>query len=182
MRKIALTSLLLSLSAIIPVHAQDAAKPAGFRGEFLTQLDDVEKKMVSLAEAMPEEKYSWRPGKGVRSVGEVYVHIATANYGIPIFLGVKPPAGFDRNAEKTVTAKPAILDLLKASFENVRQTALKMTDADLEKQVKFFGGKMVSERSVLLLMATHMHEHMGQSIAYARTNGVVPPWSAGKAE
>src|SRR2546430_17376293 len=103
MRRNALTYLLLSLSALTGLRAADAVKPTGFRAEFLTQLDDVEKKMVSLAEAMPESKYFWRPGEGVRSVGEVYVHLASANYGIPIFLGVKPPAGFDRNADKTVT-------------------------------------------------------------------------------
>src|SRR4051794_29838839 len=105
MRPNALMYVLLSLSSLSMLSAADAAKPTGFRAEFITQLDDVEQKMVSLAEAMPESKYSWRPGEGVRSVGEVYVHLASANYGIPIFLGVKPPAGFDRNAEKTVTAK-----------------------------------------------------------------------------
>ena len=181
MRQNTLTCVLLTLSTALLAHAQ-SAKPTGFRGEFLTQLEDVETKMVGLAQAMPEEKYSWRPGAGVRSVGEVYVHLAVANIGLPAFLGMKPPAGFDRNAEKTVTSKAKIVELLKTSFESARQAALKVSDADLEKIVKIFGGKEVTERAVLLLMATHMHEHMGQSIAYARTNNVVPPWSASKGE
>jgi uncharacterized damage-inducible protein DinB len=69
--------------------------------------------------------------------------------------------------------------MIKASFDHMRGVAANMTDADLDKQVKFFGGKMTSERAVLLLIATHMHEHLGQSIAYARVSGIVPPWSAG---
>ena len=181
MRQNVLTCVLVSLSALMVVHAEDA-KPTGFRAEFITQLEDVEKKMIGLAQAMPEEKYSWRPGPGVRSIGEVYAHLAVANIGIPVFLGVKPPAGFDRDSEKTVTSKAKIIELLKTSFQSARQTALKVSDTDLDKMVKFFGGKEVTQRSVLLLLATHMHEHMGQSIAYARMNGVVPPWSAGKSE
>jgi uncharacterized damage-inducible protein DinB len=182
MRKDALKYLLLSFCALTAVHAADPVKTTGFREEYLTQLDEVEKKVISLAQGVPEDRYSWRPGKGVRSIGEVYVHLASANYGIPIFIGVKPPAGFDQNAEKTVTEKVRILEMLKGSFENARKAASNMSDSDLDKQVKFFGGKMVTQRSVLLLMATHMHEHMGQSIAYARTNGIVPPWSAGGGE
>ena len=79
-------------------------------------------------------------------------------------------------------AKDKILEMLKGSFENARKTAMAVPDADLDKTVKFFGGQMATKRSVLLLMATHMHEHLGQSIAYARMNNVVPPWSAGKSE
>jgi len=182
MRQTALRWVVLSVSALTLVCAEDVPKPTGFRAEFLTQLDDVEKKMVSLAEVMPEDKYSWRPNEGVRSVGQVYVHLASANFGIPFFLGIKPPAGIDRDAENKVMSKKEILDMLKASFENARKTALSIPDSELDKTVKFFGGKMATKRSVLLLMATHMHEHLGQSIAYARMNSVVPPWSTGKSE
>jgi uncharacterized damage-inducible protein DinB len=182
MRQNALPCLLLSLSALTFLHAEDAAKPMGFRAEFLTQLDDVEKKIVSLAVAVPEEKYSWRPNEGVRSVGEVFVHVAFANYGIPAFLGMKPLTRMDREAETKITSKDKIVELLKESFENARKTALGTPDADLDKTVKSLGGKMVTKRSVLLLMATHMHEHLGQAIAYARMNNVIPPWSKGKSE
>ncbi len=182
MRRNALRCLLLSLSAVTFVHAEDAPKPVGFRAEFLAQLDDVQKKAVSLANAVPEEKYAWRPTEGVRSVGEVFVHIASANYGIPVFLGMKPPAGLDRDAETKITSKDKVVELLTESFENVRKTALSIPDADLDKTVKFFGGKMATKRAVLLLMATHMHEHLGQAIAYARMNNVIPPLSTGKSE
>jgi len=54
-----------------------------------------------------------------------------------------------------------------------------MSDASLEKPVDFFGNKM-STRSILMVLLSHMHEHLGQSIAYARTVGVVPPWTAAR--
>ncbi len=153
-----------------------AAQTTGFRAEFLRQLDDAEKKCVGLAEKMPEEKYSWRPGEGVRSIGEVYVHIAAANYLFSGFVGAKMPAGISPNMEKTVTKKAEIVDLMKRSFAFARQAVTAMPDADLEKPVKMFGNT-VTERAALLVMSNHLHEHLGQSIAYARTNGVVPPWS-----
>jgi len=153
-----------------------AGPTSGFRGEFLKQLDDVEKKCVSLAEATPEAKYAWRPAAGVRSIGEVFVHIAGANYMFTRFIGAKMPEGLDPNMEKTVTKKADITELLKKSFAHARQAVSNMPDADLEKQVKMFGN-MVSERQALFVMANHMHEHLGQSIAYARMNGITPPWT-----
>jgi uncharacterized damage-inducible protein DinB len=160
----------------VSLTAQPApAKVPGFRGLFLKQLEDVQGKVVGLAEAMPQEKYSWRPADGVRSVAEVFTHIASANFFLPTFIGVKPPATFSPAIAKE-TDKAKVVDALKSSFEHVRQVALNMPDADLEKPVKLFGQDTTYE-GVLFLIANHMHEHLGQSIAYARTNGVVPPWS-----
>jgi uncharacterized damage-inducible protein DinB len=161
--------------------AQQAPPPptSGFRAEFLRQLDDVEKKMVALAEAVPQEKYSWRPAEGVRSVSEVYMHLAGANFMLPRFVGVEPPAGIDRSMEKTVTEKAKVVEQLKQSFDHVRQVALATADANLDHSTKLFG-RDATIREAFLLMATHMHEHLGQAIAYARMNGVVPPWTAAR--
>ncbi len=153
------------------------APESGFRAEFLRQLDDVEKKMTSLAQAMPQEKYSWRPGDGVRSVSEVFMHVAGANFMLPNFAGVKPPAGISRDMEKTVTEKSKVSEMLKQSFEHIRTAITGTSDADMDKPTKLFG-RPATYRGVYLLMANHMHEHLGQAIAYARVNGVVPPWSA----
>lgn len=172
------TSVLLLAGA--PARAQSGASssaPAGFRGEFLRQLADVEKKVTSLAQAMPQEKYSWRPGEGVRSVSEVFVHIAGANYLFPSFIGVKPPAGVSRDMEKTVTEKAKVAEILSQSFQHARQAVQDVSDADLDKPIKLFG-RSATTRELFFIMANHMHEHLGQSIAYARVNGVVPPWSA----
>lgn len=147
------------------------------RADFLRQLTDVEKKYTSLAQAMPQAKLSWRPGEGVRSVSEVFMHITGANYMLPTFLGVKAPEGLSRDMEKTVTDKDKIIPMMKDSFAHIRKAVESIPDADLNKKTKFFGNEM-TYHSVIALMANHMHEHLGQLIAYARTNGVVPPWSA----
>jgi uncharacterized damage-inducible protein DinB len=173
-----LVSVLLPVCAVVTLNAQPAApaKAPGFRDLFLTQLKDVESKVVALADAMPQEKYGWRPAEGVRSISEVYMHIAVANYFLPNFMGVKPPQGFNPAMEKTVTDKAKVVEAVKASFAHVRQAVTDLPDTDLDKPTKMFG-QQTSYQGVLFLIANHMHEHLGQSIAYARTNGVVPPWS-----
>jgi uncharacterized damage-inducible protein DinB len=152
------------------------AKPSTFRSEFLAQQDGVEKYLVSLAEAIPAEKYGWRPGDGVRSVSEVLMHITGGNFLLAGFAGVKAPEGLDPSMEKTVTEKAKVIDTLKKSFANVRQVLTNASDADLDKPVKMFG-RDTSVRGVLFAIANHEHEHLGQSIAYARMNGIVPPWT-----
>ena len=172
-----LVSLALFCAGVgVHVSAQPAPKTAGFRDMFLEQLKDVETKIVGLAEAMPEEKYNWRPEEGVRSNKEVYVHIAFANYFLPSFIGVKPPAGISPAMEKAPADKAKVIETVKASFVYIRQVVANLPDADLDKQTKFFGQEM-TYRGMLFFTANHMHEHLGQSIAYARTNHVTPPWS-----
>jgi uncharacterized damage-inducible protein DinB len=153
--------------------------PAGFRAEYVAEIDRVGKKLVDLAEAMPADKYSWRPGPGVRSVAEVYMHIVVSSSRIRTFLGLPPMEGVTQESEKTITDKAQIVSLLKKSIENVRAAGANLTNADLDKTIKTPGGREMTEREVLMLLITHMHEHLGQSIAYARINGVTPPWSKG---
>jgi uncharacterized damage-inducible protein DinB len=159
--------------------APPPAAPASFRQVFLNRLQDTETKLVSLTEATPQEKLTWRPGEGVRSVSEVFMHIAGSNYFFLTPLGVKPPAGLNMGAEKSVTAQADIVAALKKSFAHVRTAVEGMSDADMSKATKMFGQSLTYE-GVLFVMANHMHEHFGQSIAYARTNGIVPPWSQKK--
>ncbi len=165
-------------SAPVRVFADDAAAPAGVKADVMAMMKDAENKLNQLAEAMPEGKYSWRPGKGVRSVGEVYMHVATANYGIPSFMGVTPPAGFDfQKYEGSLTKKADIQKALKDSFAHVEKAWLDLPESQMDDPVELFGMKMTKRGAFMLVMA-HMHEHLGQSIAYARSNGVVPPWTA----
>jgi uncharacterized damage-inducible protein DinB len=159
--------------------AAPAAPTSGFRADFLSDWDDMAKKAASLAEAMPAEKYSWRP-QGARSVSEIYMHIASGNFGFMRLLGVQPPAGIDPPAlEKSVTEKARVVEILKQSFAHVRRAVLNTSDADLDKSVQFFG-QPSTIRNVLYIVGTHQHEHFGLSIAYARVNGVVPPWTAAR--
>lgn len=150
-------------------------KATGFRGEFIADLDDVQDKIMALASSVPAEKYSWRPALGVRSVSEVFMHIAGGNYFLATFVGQQPPADLARDLER-ITDKTAVLAEMKKSFDHLRRVIAAETDADLEKSVNLFG-KPATHRYVFTTILNHLHEHLGQSIAYARMNGVVPPWS-----
>ena len=166
------------------VRAQAPAAPpsgcapaSGFRAEYAAEVESVGGKLVALAQAMPADKYGWRPGPGVRSVGEVYMHVVAANSTLPSFLGLKRMEGITRESEKTITEKARIVELLKVSIANAAAAGAAVSDADLDRKVKTFGDQEMTERQILVRILVHMHEHLGQSIAYARINGVTPPWS-----
>jgi uncharacterized damage-inducible protein DinB len=179
MKPITCGALALAFLVGAPSPARAQAAPGGLRGDLLAQLDDAATKLVQLAEAMPQDKYGWRPGPGVRSVSEVLMHVAGGNNFIPTFAGVKMPAGTPpRDAEKTITDKAQVVGHLKQSFEHARAAIRDFKDADLDKPATFFGGQKTTCRNVLLVVVTHAHEHLGQLIAYARTNAIAPPWSA----
>jgi uncharacterized damage-inducible protein DinB len=164
------------MKPIIPLT--QAAPASGVRAEFLTELKVREDKFVRLAEAIPADKYTWRPAEGVRSVSEVFLHVAAANYNLPRNFGFPVPAGFTpRGFDKSTTDKTKIIDTLKDSFAHVRQAVLNVPDSDLEKQVDWFTGSKITYRGIMLFIIAHMSEHLGQSIAYARVNGIVPPWT-----
>ena len=174
----AMVMFLLSLAAAQDKSdAKSTEAPKGFRADFLTELKDVEGKILDLAGAMPADKYSWRPMDDVRSVSEVYMHIGGANYLLPTFIGIKAPMEMKPDMEKTVTDKTKVIEFVKQSFEHIRNAIMNTSDADLDKPAKFFGQE-TTVRGVFFKAANHMHEHLGQSIAYARMNKVVPPWTA----
>jgi uncharacterized damage-inducible protein DinB len=169
----------ISFLSAFSAFAQGQTAPAmasGFKQDLIKDIEEAEKKLVMLAEAVPAEKYSWRPGDGVRSISEVYMHVAGGNYLLPSFAGYTPPPGISRDMEKTITEKDKVIDALKQSFVHLHQAVEKTSDSDFDKKVKFFGEEG-TVRYVFLVAASHCHEHLGQSIAYARTNGIVPPWS-----
>lgn len=173
---IAATPLAAAVRA--PRELRQAASPSvprtGVRAELLHDLDDMQKKILSLATAMPADKYSWRPVRGVRSVSEVYMHIAGGNYTLVSFVGDKPM--LDTRSYERVTEKPRVLEELRRSFDYLRDTIVNTSDADLEKSIRMFGNDS-TERAAFMMALNHLHEHLGQSVAYARMNGVVPPWS-----
>jgi uncharacterized damage-inducible protein DinB len=143
----------------------------GWMGEF----DHAARQINALAEATPAEKFGWRPAPGIRSVSEVYMHVAIANYYLLSQAGGKlpPEVKIAETMEKSVTAKPDVLKWLKDSQELVRASYPKL---DRQKKVKFFSEDTTAD-GVLMRLLVHDHEHMGQSIAYARMIGVKPPWS-----
>lgn len=171
--KVRFVSLLLLLVPSLLFAQPQNGK--GFRSEFMSDLDEVQGKILKLANAVPAEKYAWRPGEGVRSVSEVYMHIAGANYFLATFVNVQPPSTMPKDIEK-ITDKKLVLTELQKSFDHLRMVMKNTPDADFDKQVMLFG-KPTTERAVFATILNHLHEHLGQSIAYARMNGVVPPWS-----
>jgi uncharacterized damage-inducible protein DinB len=143
----------------------------GWQGEF----GHSSKQLLQLAEATPADKFSWRPAPGVRSVSEVYMHIALANYELLGQAGIQHTdfVNLGKDPEKGLTAKADVIKFLKESFAAVDSHYAK---ADKSAKVKLFGRETTTD-GVLLRILVHNHEHMGQSIAYARMIGVVPPWS-----
>lgn len=168
-------------------HGTMVMPTSGIRAELIQDVESLERQYLALAEAM-KGKYGWRPAEGVRSVSEVFMHVAAANYMIPTMAGVQPPEAF--RAEDTratmgklqalekITDEAKVVEELRHSFEHVKHAIASTPDGELDTATKMFG-QDATKRRVLTVLATHMHEHLGQSIAYARTNGVVPPWSQG---
>lgn len=158
-------------------QSTDKAATYGFRQRAVIELKGVQQEIVSLAQAMPQEKYTWRPADGVRSVSEVYLHMAAANFGLTALTGAAPYPGFKfQGYERSTTDKATIIDQLNKSFEYAETSIGNLSDADLLKPKKFQEFETVGD--IVLHIVAHAHEHLGQSIAYARMNGVVPPWTA----
>ena len=153
-------------------------KPTGVRADILRELNEAEKKIVGLAEVTPADKFGWRPAEGVRSIGEAYLHIAGGNYLLVSLIGVKVPEGVDlKTIERNGTEKAEVIRRLRASFEHARKAITGTGEQRLQQKAKFFGQDS-TVRGILLSLPVHASEHLGQSIAYARMNGIVPPWSA----
>jgi uncharacterized damage-inducible protein DinB len=149
----------------------------GYRSEVLSEVIVQGDKFVRLAEAIPADKYTWRPGPEVRSISEVLLHVAGANYQLYNMVGTKPPEGIEfKDFAKSTTDKAKIVATLKDSFAHAKKAITAMPDADLDKSMNWFGGKN-TERGILLFITRHGSEHLGQSIAYARMVNVTPPWT-----
>ena len=170
--------VLASITALItasPLLAQQAP-PEGIWQGYDGEWRHVSQQLIALAEATPEEKFSWRPAAGVRSTSEVYMHIAIGNFYLLSVTGPKMPADLKREMEKTVTAKADVINWLKRSLDAVKQAHAAETPKDLERKVHI-ADRDATVDGMYLRIIVHANEHMGQLIAYARMSGVKPPWS-----
>lgn len=165
-------------------HTAAAAKSAVVDA-LLRDLAQLEQKLLGLAEVIPESSYDWRPAEGVRSVGEVMMHVAADNYFLPTIAGVAAPTETGIKAgdyasvqayERRPATKSEAIAATRASFAFLRDAMGDVTDADLAETLNVFGSSMTGT-DLWVLTTTHLHEHLGQMIAYARSNAVVPPWS-----
>ncbi len=173
----------LVLGVATPLGAQNRE---GVMGELIRDVDGLEIRIIGLAKAMPPSAYEWRPGAGVRSTAEVFIHLAGDNYFMPVLMGGTAPSetGIDivrrRDSlvafEKRTMTRDQIIVELEKSFRFLKQAMNDTSDASLEAQPKFERRKM-STRAFWIATTSHLHEHLGQLIAYARSNNVTPPWS-----
>ncbi len=166
----------LAFFMALPASAQDnSAFLENYTGDF----DGASKKLADLAEATPANMYGWRPAVEIRSVSEVYMHVAAANFALSSALGASMPDGVSpMTLEQDVTEKEKVIEVLKASQDKVREALEMVMNADLTGTVQAFGRDW-TRYQVLMIISGHSHEHLGQSIAYARSVNVVPPWSDG---
>ena len=172
MRKAILAFLLLLCAR--PMFAQTA--PEGLWQGYDGEWRHVSSQLLALAEATPEEKFSWRPAPGVRSTSEVYMHIAIANFYLLSVTGPKMPADLKEGMDKSVTSKAEVINWLKRSQDAVKQAHLSVTPKDHQRKVHI-EDRDATVDGMYLRIIVHANEHMGQLIAYARMSGVVPPWS-----
>jgi hypothetical protein len=174
-----LTAVALTLT--LPVDAQPRQ---GVMGDLLKDIGTVETKIVGLAKAMPQAAFEWRPGKGTRSTSETLLHIAADNYFLPALMGAVPPpeTGITKEYataaafEKKTMSRDAVIAELEKSFGFLKSAMNATPDAKLDAPLDMFGQKSTN-RGLWISTTTHLHEHLGQLIAYARSNNVTPPWS-----
>lgn len=175
-------ALCLALAPAGGVAAQESE--ATFTTDMMADFERTSGRLVALAEATPEDKFGWAPTEEVRTVSRVYMHIVGTNMLLPGALGATPPEGLEvpeggamamlQKLEEDYTSRDEVIAMLKKSIEYAK-TAVPQIE-DLETEVNLFGFPG-TKRAYLMIMLTHAHEHLGQSIAYARSVGVVPPWS-----
>jgi uncharacterized damage-inducible protein DinB len=187
MRKLCVPVFALALLAAGAVRASasqanqpvDKTPPSyDMKPQSLLDLDGMHKQFVSLAEAIPADKFTWRPMPGVRSIAEVYLHIAGANLNFASDLGTLPAPDLKKDGyEQSTTDKAQIIAELNRSFDYAHAAIEKMANIDFAKPMKKYGPD-ANAGDIVYIIVTHTHEHLGQSIAYARMNGVVPPWTA----
>lgn len=167
--------LFIFLTILIPFNTFSQGQLQQEATGFITYLSS---KVYQLEEAIPADKYDWRPDENVRSFAEVFAHIASSNYFLASKLGTAVPEGVDlQTIEQKLKTKQEIATALKQSFDFALKAIQNVKDEDLVTQVAFpFPGEYTTMSAILLLMS-HNNEHLGQLIAYSRMNGITPPWN-----
>ena len=168
----------LAMRAQAPNDSTDSTPPSyDMKAQALLDLQGVNKKCVELDNAVPSDKLTWRPSPDARSFAEVFLHVAGERYGILSMMGANPPAGFNaREFEKSTTEKDRIVEDLNQSWDFANKTINGMSNADFAKLLPKLGPQ-ANEGDVVYILVADAHEHLGQLIAYARQNGIVPPWT-----
>lgn len=173
-------AMAVGLMLAVPLAAQAQMSMAEAQ---VSDLETMQGKFAGLAEAFPEDSYDWQPMEGVRSVKQVMALAAAEGNLFPMYLGMeKAPAAAesfgDEMGRLMGMSKAQIVDEINRAFEHFIAQVEALDDAGRMEAVNFFG-QDVQRGAAVTLAANDMHEHLGQAIAYARTNEIVPPWSQG---
>ena len=176
--------MLLLCALAMPTLAEEAPATDGWIEDLVGNMQFTVGRLVELAEATPADKFGWSPTDEVRTVSEVYMHVVGTNMLLPGAMGAAMPEGLQipeegpfalaGKWEKEITEKDAVIAKLQESAAYAAD-AIRQID-DLGAKINLFGFE-ASKRSYLLILQGHAHEHLGQSIAYARSMGITPPWS-----
>src|SRR5690349_6605876 len=184
-----LSLLILSVMSTASTNAlaqnQDAAASTDhtapsydMKAQSLVDLERVQKKFVDLLDVVPADKLTWRPSPDSRSFAELFLHVAGERYGILALMGAEKPAGFNgKTFEKSTTDKAQIAAELNRTWKFAQKTINGMSNADFAKLMPKLGPQ-ANAGDVVYILVADAHEHLGQAIAYARMNGIVPPWTA----
>jgi uncharacterized damage-inducible protein DinB len=171
MKKILIQYGLCALAVALMVPLAQA-QPAGMQAAFAKDAGTLSDKFIGLARVM-SGKYDWKPAQGVRSVADVFNLIVKENGLVAGVLSGTPNTGA---SPAPITDPEKMQEALKASYLNLQKAITGLSDNDLQTTVKLFGRDWTKQDALMHILADQ-HEHLGQSIAYARSNGVVPPWS-----
>lgn len=163
--------LFLFMSTLL-ISAQDNVVQTSVNG----LLSHNQNQITALANAFTEEQYDWRPAEGVRSVGEVILHTASANYFLVSMLGFAIPSDVDMAGMEKIKGKQQILDALNKSFAYASEKIAAVKTEDFNKEIDLGFNKLTTVATMMVVLE-HTGEHKGQLIAYARSNGITPPWS-----
>lgn len=155
-------------------------------------------RLLDLAKAIPADKYAWRPNADARSIGEVILHVSLNNYPLmemlnrpapaSLYAGVPGTAGRERQLalfkknvelEKAFPSKEKALEVSVQAFDATAALLTELKEAELSKPTKFVDRES-TYAGIEMRIVAHLHEHLGQLIAYARSNGIAPPWSQGR--
>lgn len=173
--RIALLSAALLIGGVGASFADDheASLVKDLQNDFAAVTD----KMAQLADAIPADMFSWRPSVGIRSVSESMMHVAAANYFFPTLMGGSLPEGVNpRTFEQEFTSKEDATRVFKESVDHLKAAMAEAAKGPMDGEISF-AGQTMTKPGFLHFAISHSHEHLGQMIAYARSIGVVPPWS-----
>lgn len=172
------TLIIFSLATKSFAQPADSTPPSyDMKAQALLDLERVQKKFVDLANAVPADKFTWKPSGETRSFAELLLHVAGERYQILKMMGAMPPADFDgKTFEKATTDKAKIIGELDKTWGFAKQTINGMTNAKFAKLLPKLGPQ-ANAGDVVYILVADAHEHLGQAITYARVNGIIPPWT-----